>query len=52
MDENDIDAYLTQIDFEKALIRYWFDFLMKCLKTFGLGDHFIKWVIIKYTDIK
>ena len=51
-DENDIEAYLTQIDFEKAFDSVEWPFLVKCLKTFGFGDSFIKWVTILYTDIK
>ena len=48
--ESDLDAYLTQIDFEKTFDSVEWPFLIKCLKTtFGFGDlefykmgHYIK----------
>ena len=51
-DENDIEAYLTQINFEKAFDSEEWPILMKCLKTSGFEDHFLKWITILYTDIK
>ena len=46
-----IEAYLTQIDFEKAFDSIEWDFLIKTLKAFDLGDYFINWINIIYTDI-
>ena len=35
--ENEIEAFLAQIDFEKAFDSIEWPFLIKCLKTFGFG---------------
>ena len=40
--EHEIDAFLAQIDFEKAFDSIEWPFLMKCLQAFGFGDNFIK----------
>ena len=50
-EENDIIAFLAQIDFEKAFDSIEWPFLYKCLKTFNFGDNFIHWIKILYNDI-
>ena len=50
--ENDIDAILAQIDFEKAFDSIEWSFLYKTLKTFNFGEYFISWVKLLYSDIK
>ena len=50
--ENDIDAILAQIDFEKAFDSIEWPFLYKTLKSFNFGDHFISWIKLLYSDIK
>lgn len=37
-------------DFEKAFDSIKWSFIIKSLKTFGFGDHFIKWIRILYTN--
>ena len=46
---DEIEAYLTQINFEKPFDSKERPFLMKCSKTSRFGDHFIKWETILYT---
>ena len=48
--ENDLDAILAQIDFEKAFDSIEWPFLYKTLKTFNFGDHFISWIKLLYSD--
>ena len=38
-----IEAYIAQIDFEKAFDSIVWPLLFKTLETFGLGDNFINW---------
>ena len=47
----DIEAYIVQIDFEKAFDSIEWPFLIKTLEKFNFGEHFIKWIKIIYTDI-
>ena len=46
-----IEAYIAQIDFEKAFDSIEWPFLFKTLKTFGFGENFINWIKIFYNDI-
>ena len=50
-EENDIEAFLAQIDFEKAFDSIEWPFLFKCLKAFNFGENFIRWIKIIYNDI-
>ena len=50
-DIEELEAYVTQIDFEKAFDSIEWDFLIKALKVFNFGDNFISWIKILYTDI-
>ena len=50
-DENEIEAILAQIDFEKAFDSIEWPFLLETLKSFNFGNEFITWVKILYTDI-
>lgn len=50
-EENDIEAILAQIDFEKAFDTIEWPFLCKTLKAFNFGDNFINWIKLLYTDI-
>ena len=47
-----MEAFLAQIDFEKAFDSIKWSFLIKCLEAFGFGSEFIKWIQILYTDIQ
>ena len=50
-EENDIEAFLAQIDFEKAFDSIEWPFLFKCLKAFNFGENFIHWIKILYNNI-
>ena len=50
-DIESIEAYIAQIDFEKAFDSIEWPFLFKTLKTFGFGENFINWIKIFYNDI-
>ena len=50
-DQEELDAYIAQIDFEKAFDLIEWPFLLKTLKEFNFGETFIKWIKILYTDI-
>ena len=47
----DIEAYIVQIDFEKAFHSIEWPFLIKTLEKFNFGEKFVKWIRIIYTDI-
>ena len=47
-----LEAYIAQIDFEKAFDSIEWPFLLKTMKLFNFGDDFIKWIKILYTDIQ
>ena len=47
----DIEAYITQIDFEKAFDSVEWGFLFNTLKILNFGDYFISWIKTLYTDI-
>ena len=47
----DMEAYITQIDFEKAFDSIEWDFLFKTLTVLNFGENFISWVKTLYTDI-
>ena len=51
-DQEELDAYIAQIDFEKAFDSIEWPFLLKTLKEFNFGENFIKWIKILYTDIQ
>ena len=46
-----MEAYITQIDFEKAFDSVEWPFLFDTLKSYNFGDHFISWIKTIYTDI-
>ena len=46
-----IEAYIAQIDFEKAFDSIEWPFLFKTLKSFGFGENFINWIRVFYNDI-
>ena len=50
-DIEEIEAYITQIDFEKAFDSIEWDFLFTTLKVLNFGDNFISWIKTLYTDI-
>ena len=50
-DLENIEAYITQIDFEKAFDSIEWEFLFETLKTFNFGETFISWIKTIYTDI-
>ena len=51
-EEQNMNGFITLIDFEKAFDSIEWNFLFKCLKTFKFGDSFLHWIKILYTDIK
>ena len=51
-DDFDLEAYITQIDFEKAFDSIEWPFLFHTLTLFGFGKKFINWIKILYTDIQ
>ena len=51
-EEQNMNGFITLIDFEKAFDSIEWNFLFKCLKTFNFGDSFLHWIKILYTDIK
>ena len=51
-DINKIEAYIAQIDFEKAFDSIEWAFLFKTLDAFNFGKYFIKWIQILYIDIQ
>jgi len=50
-DLNQIEAYIAQIDFEKAFDSIEWPFLLETLKAFNFGDNFRTWVKLLYSDI-
>ena len=50
-EENDIEAIIALIDFEKAFDSIEWTFLFKTLRSFNFGDSFISWIKLLYTDI-
>ena len=50
-DLNEIEAFLIQVDFEKAFDSIEWPFLFKCLESFNFGKNFCKWIKIFYNDI-
>ena len=47
-----LSGFITLIDFEKVFGSIEWPFLFKCLKVFNLGDNFISWIRILYTNTK
>ena len=52
IEENDESALLAFLDFEKAFDKINWNFMKSCLKQFGFGENFQKWIKILYTDIE
>ena len=50
--EQQLDALIAQIDFEKAFDSIEWPFLINTLKSFNFGEEFITWITLLYTDIK
>ena len=50
--ESELDANLSQIDFEKAFDSIEWPFLYNTLKAYNFGDYFISWIKLLYSDIK
>ena len=50
-DLEDMEAYITQIDFEKAFDSVEWEFLFDTLKTLNFGENFIRWIKTLYTNI-
>ena len=51
-EEEDLEAYLAQIDFEKAFDSIEWPFLLKVLEHYNFGENFRRWIKILYTDIQ
>ena len=52
IDDFDIEAFITQVDFEKAFDFIEWPFLFQTLKKIGFGEYFSNCIKILYTDIK
>ena len=50
-DLNEIEAYIIQVDFEKAFDSIEWNFLFDTLDAFNFGPYFKKWIKILYTNI-
>ena len=50
-DIEQMEAYITHIDFEKAFDSVEWPFLFDTLKTLNFGENFISWIKNIYTDI-
>lgn len=50
-EQEQCDAFIAQIDFEKAFDSIEWPFLLQVLKSYNFGDNFQKWTKILYTDI-
>ena len=50
-EENDIDALLISIDFEKAFDKLEWNFASKCLEFVNFPPLIRKWISILYNDI-
>ena len=46
------EAYATMVDFEKAYDRVNWEYLWATLRHFGLGERFIQFVRLMYTNLK
>ena len=46
-----MEAYITQIDFEKAFDSVKWEFLFDTLKTLNFGKNCIRWIKTLYTNI-
>ena len=46
-----IEAFITQVDFEKAFDSIKLPFLLKTLKKCGFGENFISWIKLLYKEI-
>ena len=46
-----MEAYIRQIDFEKAFDSVEWDFLLNALKILNFGNNFITWIKTLYTNI-
>ena len=51
-EEQNMNGFITLIDFEKAFDSIEWNFMFKCLKTFNFRDAFLDWIKMLYTDIK
>ena len=52
IDEEDIEALLINIDFEKAFDYLELDFIDYCLKNLNFGDSIRQWIKTLYTDVE
>ena len=52
IDDEEIDALLINIDFEKAFNYLEWDFIDYCLKTFNFGESLRQWIKTIYTDVE
>ena len=52
VEQKDLPCIFLNLDQEKAFDRVSYDFLFKCLRTYGFGENFIRWITILYTDIQ
>ena len=48
---NQIPGLMVAIDFEKAFDSISWNFLLKALKSFNLGESFVKWISVFYSNI-
>ena len=51
VEQKNLPCIFLNLDQEKAFDRVSYEFLFKCLETYGFGENFIRWIKILYTDI-
>lgn len=52
VNQKNLPCIFLNLDQEKAFDRVSYDFLFKCLHTYGFGENFIQWIKILYTNIQ
>ena len=52
VEQKDLPCIFLNLDQEKAFDRVSYEFLFKCLETYGFGENFIRWIKILYSDIQ
>ena len=52
VEQKELPCIFLNLDQEKAFDHVSYDFLFKCLETYGFGENFIRWIKILYSDIQ
>lgn len=51
VNQKNLPCIFLNLDQEKAFDRVSYEFLFKCLRTYGFGENFIRWIKILYNNI-